>query len=81
MSGTTEAESLSPHAPSVSRSCLLLKSLALPLLHLSAFARFGFLLGLKPYNDFCDGHAGPPHTSLLEKAYGWTSIRSLPASP
>jgi hypothetical protein len=81
MSGTTEAEGLSPHAPSVPRSCLLLEPFAFPLLHLSAFARFGFLLGLKPYNDFRDGHAGPPHTCLLKKAYDWTSIRFLLASP
>jgi hypothetical protein len=26
------------------------------------------LLGLKPHDDFRDGHAGPPHTFLLEKA-------------
>jgi hypothetical protein len=46
-----------------------------------ALSRLGFLLGLEPNNDFRDGHAGPPHTFLLEKAYGWTSIRSLQASP
>ena len=81
MSGTTEAEGLSPRAPPVSRSWLLLKSLALPLLQLSAFARFSFLLSLKPHNDFRDGHSGPPHTCLLKKAYDWTSIRFLLASP
>jgi hypothetical protein len=80
MSGTAGAEGLSSRAPAVLRSWLLLKSLALPLVQLSAFARLGFLLSLKPHDDFCDGHAGTPHTFLLEKAYGWTSIRSLLAS-
>ena len=81
MSGTTEAGGHSPRAPPLSRSWLLLEPLALPLLQLSAFARFSFLLSLKPQDDFRDGHSGPPHTCLLKKAYGWTSIRSLFASP
>ncbi len=75
------SRSLSPRAPAVLRSWLLLKSLALPPLELLTFARFDFLLGLKPHKDFRDGHARPPHTVLLEKAYDWTSIRSLQASP
>jgi hypothetical protein len=81
MSGTTGAEGPSLRAPSISRSWLLLEPFAFSLLHLLALPRFGFLLGLKPHNDFRDGHADPPHTSLLEKAYGWMSIRSLQASP
>ena len=68
MSGTTGAEGVSPCAPPVLQPWLLLEPLALPSLQLLALARFGFLLGLKPNNDFRDGHAGPPHTFLLEKA-------------
>jgi hypothetical protein len=33
--------------------------LAFPSLQLQALPRFGFLLGLKPNNNFRDGHAGP----------------------
>ncbi len=58
----------SPRAPPALRFWLLLKSLALAPLQLLTFARLGFLLGLKPHDDFRDGHAGPPHTFLLEKA-------------
>jgi hypothetical protein len=66
--GTTGAEGLSFRTPSVSRSWLLLEPFAFSLLQLLALPRFGFLLGLKPHNDFRNGHAGPPHTFLLEKA-------------
>ena len=68
MSGTTEAEGHSPRAPPVSRSWLLLEPFAFSLLQLLALSRFGFLLSLKPHNDFRDGHARPPHNFPREKA-------------
>ena len=74
-------EGVSPRAPPVLRSWLLLEPFAFSLLQLLALSRLGFLLGLEPNNNFRDGHAGPPHTFLLKKAYDWTSIRFLLASP
>jgi hypothetical protein len=60
---------------------LPLEPLPFPLPELLAFARLGFLLGLKLNNDFRDGHAGPPPTFLLEKAYGRNEYTLSPRKP